>query len=173
MLESSTLYSLLTGLLLLRLSLNETDRCDCGDYKLTVNQAAKPDSYPLPCIDDLFTALTGGNVFSKLNLAHAYQLDDDSRKLTVINTHEGVFKYIRLPVYLLLQPFSANYGGNPQWISMCLHLIDDILVTGKSPEEHMKCLDMVITRLEEAGLDLKKKCEMNNWSNPVFQLSFK
>ena len=41
----------------------------CGDYKVTVNQAAKPDSYPLHRIDDLFTVLTGGKIFSKLNLA--------------------------------------------------------------------------------------------------------
>ena len=29
----------------------------CGDYKLTVNQASKADSYPLPKIDDLFASL--------------------------------------------------------------------------------------------------------------------
>jgi len=45
----------------------------CGDYKLTVNGAAKTDSYPLPRIEDLFASLTGGQVFTKLDLAHAYQ----------------------------------------------------------------------------------------------------
>ena len=45
----------------------------CGDYKLTVNRAAKVDTYPLPCIDNLFAALAGGKAFSKLDLAHAYQ----------------------------------------------------------------------------------------------------
>ena len=38
----------------------------CGDYKLTVNQAAKTDSFPLPRIDDLFASLAGGQAFSKL-----------------------------------------------------------------------------------------------------------
>ena len=54
----------------------------CGDYKIT-------DSYPLPRIDDLFTALTSGKIFSMLDLAHAYQqiaLDEASRMLEVINT---------------------------------------------------------------------------------------
>ena len=72
----------------------------CGDYKVTVNQAALPDSYPLPRIDDLFAALSGGRVFSKLDLAHAYQqisLDDESKKLVVINTQKGLFQYNRLP----------------------------------------------------------------------------
>ena len=35
----------------------------CGDYKLTVNQASKVDSYPLPKIDDLFASLAGGKTF--------------------------------------------------------------------------------------------------------------
>ena len=44
----------------------------CGDYKMTVNQAAKIDSYPLPKINDLFASLAGGQTFSKLDLAIAY-----------------------------------------------------------------------------------------------------
>ena len=44
----------------------------CDDYKLTVNQAAKVDSYPLPKINDLFASLAGGQRFSKLDLASAY-----------------------------------------------------------------------------------------------------
>jgi len=31
----------------------------CGDYKLTINQAAKTESYPLPRIEDIFTSLCG------------------------------------------------------------------------------------------------------------------
>ena len=52
----------------------------CGDYKVTVNPVTKLDAYPLPKIDDLFASLAGGQVFSKLDLAHAYQqlqLDTD------------------------------------------------------------------------------------------------
>jgi hypothetical protein len=137
----------------------------CGDYKLTVNRAAKPDSYPLPCIDDLFTALTGGKIFSKLDLAHAYQqiaLDDASRKLTIINTHKGLFEYTRLPVGVSAAPaiFQRTMEGILRGIPhVCIYL-DDILVTGETQEEHMKCLDKVLTWLEEAGLRLKKhKCE--------------
>ena len=41
---------------------------------------------------------------------------------------------------------------------VCIYL-DDILVTGKTKEEHLQTLDTVLTRLEVAGLRLKeKKC---------------
>ena len=33
----------------------------CGDYKLTANQAAKVDTYPLPRIEDLLASLAGAN----------------------------------------------------------------------------------------------------------------
>ena len=45
----------------------------CGDFKVTVNKVCKPDSYPLPRIDDLYAKLLGGNVFSVLDLSMAYQ----------------------------------------------------------------------------------------------------
>ena len=38
----------------------------CGDYKLTINQEALLDTYPLPRIEDLFASLAGGTVFSTL-----------------------------------------------------------------------------------------------------------
>ena len=62
----------------------------CGDYKVTINKAAKIDKYPIPRIDDLFASLSGGKKFTKLDLSHAYQqieLQEESRPLVTINTH--------------------------------------------------------------------------------------
>ena len=42
----------------------------CGDYKLTVNQATQTEVYPLPRIDELFVSLSGGTIFSTLDLSH-------------------------------------------------------------------------------------------------------
>ena len=44
----------------------------CGDHKRTVNQATKVEQYSLPRIEDLFTALAGGETFTKLDLSQAY-----------------------------------------------------------------------------------------------------
>ena len=71
----------------------------CGDFKVTVNQAAKVNKYPVPKIQDLFAQVGGGKRFTKLYLSQAYQqvkLDEASKAYTVINTHRGLFRYNRL-----------------------------------------------------------------------------
>ena len=127
----------------------------CGDYKVTVNQVAEPDSYPIPWIDYLFASLAGGQTFSKLDLAHAYQqveLEENSKKLTVINTPKGLFQYNRLPFGVSAAPaiFQRTIEGVLQGIpNVCVYL-DDILITGKTETEDLRNLDAVLTRLEEA-----------------------
>ena len=65
----------------------------CVNCKRTVNQATKVEEYPLPRIEDLFTALAGGETFTKLGLSQAYTqipLDQSVKKCTVINTPKGL-----------------------------------------------------------------------------------
>ena len=137
----------------------------CGDYKLTANKAAKIDSYPLPCIEDLFSSLSQGKVFSKLDLAQAYQqvsLEKESQKYTTINTTRGLFQYCRLPFGISSAPgiFQRIMENLLRGLSgVCVYL-DDVLVAGKTEQEHLKNLDKVLSRLKEAGLCLKRsKCE--------------
>ena len=137
----------------------------CGDYKLTVNQAATTDSYPLPRIEDLFASLSGGQLFTKLDLAHAYQqvpLTDDSKVYTTINTHKGLYQYTRLPFGVASAPsiFQRTMENILQGLPHVCVYIDDILVTGANDEEHLQNLEAVLDRLEKAGIRLKlNKCE--------------
>ena len=136
----------------------------CGDYKLTVNRAAKLDTYPLPNINDLFASLSGGRKFSKLDLAHAYMqlpLHPDSKKFVTINTQKGLYQYNRLPFGVSSAPaifqrtMESILRGIP---NVCIYL-DDILLTGSSDKEHYEVLDKVLSRMKEAGIRLKRsKC---------------
>ena len=136
----------------------------CGDYKVTVNQAAKIDTYPLPRIDDLLALLGRGKSFTKLDLAHAYlqiPLDEESKQYAVINTQKGLYKYNRLPFGVSSAPsiFQRTMEGILRGIPKVCVYIDDILVTGETDQEHLSTLDKVLTRLAEAGLKLKQqKC---------------
>lgn len=41
----------------------------CGDGKVSVNPVFCVDQYPLPRLEDIFTAVAGGKHFSKIDLA--------------------------------------------------------------------------------------------------------
>ena len=134
----------------------------CGDYKLTVNRACKLDNYPIPRVEDLFATLSGGKLFTKLDLSQAYQqllLDEEAKKFVVINTQRGLFQYNRLPFGVSSAPgiFQRAMENLLQGIPNVIVYIDDILVTGASEEEHLAVLSKVLSRLEEAGLRLKKR----------------
>ena len=82
----------------------------CGDYRVTVNPAINAEQYPLPKVTDIFANLSGGQKFSKIDLTQAYhqmELDDESKKLLVINTHKGQGRQS--------YDFGAVIGPHSQW----------------------------------------------------------
>ena len=136
----------------------------CGDFKVTVNDVLDIDKYPLSNPQDLFAALAGGKIFTKLDLSHAYQqmpLDEESQKYVTINTHMGLFRYTRLPYGIASAPsmFQAQMEQVLQGIPGVLVFLDDILITGENEAVHLQRLDAVLQRLDAYGLRLKNaKC---------------
>ena len=134
----------------------------CGDFKVTLNPALKTDVYPFPLPEELFQKLNGGHKFSKLDLAEAYlqiPLDEKSAQLTVINTHQGLYKFKRLPFGLscapaIFQKLIEQLVGDIPGVACYL---DDIVVTGKSEQEH---LDNLQKTMDKLNLRLKlEKCQ--------------
>ena len=137
----------------------------CGDYALTVNKVSKLDSYPIPKLDDLYTEFPGGQTFTELDLSHAYEqmfVDENSKVLLMINTHKGLYRYNRLPYGVASAPvffFQRTMEGLLQSIPSTGVLLDNILITGPSTEEHLDNIEKVLRRYSEAGLRLKAvKC---------------
>ena len=131
----------------------------CGDYRLTVNQACKVNPYPVPRIEDLFATLGGGTLFSKLDMKNAYNqllLDEESKPLTTINTHRGLFQYNRLSFGIASAPaiFQKKMDELLKGIPGVAVFLDDILVSGSSHAEHESRLCEVLSRLECVGLKL-------------------
>ena len=136
----------------------------CGDYKLTVNSVSHLEQFPIPTLDDLFEKLTGGKQFSMLDLSHAYSqlpLDNKSKEYATVNTHRGLFRYNRLPYGISSAPaiFQRTMENILQDIPGVAVYLDDIILTGATKAKHLETLDLVLGRLEEAGLRLKReKC---------------
>ena len=135
----------------------------CGDYSKTVNPVLETDQYPLPRPEDLMTCLTGGCKFTKLDLSAAYQqmvLDEKSCPYVTVNTPKGLYRYLQLPFGVSSAPaifqkaMDTIFQGLPQVICY----LDDILVTGSTLQEHLQNLAVVLERLSQHGIRLKKKC---------------
>lgn len=119
------------------------------------------EQYPIPRVEDLFTALSEGKQFSKLDTSHAYQqilLDEESKKYVTVNTHRGLFTYNRLPFGVVSAPaiFQRTMEGLLKGIPLVVVYLDGILVSREEEADHLKNLGEVLTRLEEAGLWLKR-----------------
>ena len=113
---------------------------------MTVILAYKVDRYPTQKMYDLFAKLAGDRVLTRLDMCQAYQqvwLDEESRKLVVINTHQGLFQYKRFPFGV------ASATGIFHRVMVCLFnripgvtvYLDGILITGKSEGHHLALLE--------------------------------
>ena len=136
----------------------------CGDYKVTINPVLDVDQYPLPKPEDIFATLSGGQHFTTLDLTHAYNqllLDEESRKFVTVNTHKGLYQYTRLPFGIASAPavFQRTMDTILQGIDGTACYIDDIIVTGKSDDEHLAHLEEVLKRLQRHGVHVNQaKC---------------
>ena len=136
----------------------------CANFKLTANRAVKCDTYPLPLAQDIFARLAGGKIFSTLDLAQAYNqvvVHEDSRDVLTVNTPKGLMRYSRLPfginsaVSLFQREIEQVLGDVPGVVAY----LDDILISSRTTEEHLKTLDEVLGRLQRAGLKVRPaKC---------------
>lgn len=133
----------------------------CGDFKLTLNKACPTEQYPLPLIEDIFASLNGGDLFSTLDLREAYSqipLDEESKKLTVINTHKGLYFYNRLPFGVASAPpiFQRRMETLLQGISGFQAYLDDVFVAEKNGDKSER-LRQVLQVLRDSVVKLNKE----------------
>ncbi|CAG2256061.1 unnamed protein product [Mytilus edulis] len=136
-----------------------------GDFKVTLNPMLNVDQYPLPKIDDIFANLNGGIQYTKMDLKQAYlqlEVDEDCKDLLTINTHRGLYRYNRMAFGIASAPaiwqrtIEQILSGIPG--TQCL--LDDMIITGLTDEEHLNNLESVLKRLSQYGLKANiDKCE--------------
>ena len=78
--------------------------------------------------------------------------------MVFINTHQGLYEYTRLPFGVTSAP-AIFQKATDSILQGIICYLDDILVTGRSNEEHIRNLRTVLQRLQEHGVRLRReKC---------------
>ncbi|KAK3749684.1 hypothetical protein QZH41_004323 [Actinostola sp. cb2023] len=138
----------------------------CVDLtKLNDNVLREP--YPLPKIDDLLGEIGDSKFFSKVDANSGFwqqKLTPDARLLTTFITPFGRYYFNRMPFGIKTAPehFEMKMQRILENIDGTVSLIDDILIHGKTQEEHDSRLHVTLQRLESAGITLNAdKCEFS------------
>ena len=138
----------------------------CVDYR-TLNRRTIPDQYTVPRIDDALDCLSGSKWFSVLDLRSGYYqipMANEDKEKTAFICPLGFFQFERMPQGITgapatFQRLMEKAVGDMHMLEVIVYL-DDLIVFGKTLEEHEQRLLRVITRLEEAGLKLSlDKCQ--------------
>ena len=139
----------------------------CVDYR-KLNAITKVDVFPLPRIDDSLDLLSGAKYFSSLDRTSGYWqvgMAPTAQEKTAFTTYTGLYEFQVMPFGLCNAPATFQRLMENVVAGMvrdkCLIYFADILVIGKSLEEHLSNLREVFTRLQSAGRRLKpNKCRL-------------
>ncbi|KAK2904105.1 hypothetical protein Q8A73_010762 [Channa argus] len=138
----------------------------CIDYRL-LNGRTVPDQYTTPCIDDVLDSLSGSKWFSVLDLRSGYYqiaMAEEDKEKTAFICPLGFFQFERMPQGITgapatFQRLMEKTVGDMNLLQVLVYL-DDLIVFGKTLEEHEERLFKVLDRLEEAGMKISlDKCQ--------------
>ena len=145
---------------------NDTWRL-CIDFR-QLNDRSVPDAYPLPRINHILERLRNAKYISCLDLKNGYwqiPMEPDSKKYTAFTVPGmGLFQWKVMPFGLHSAPatfqraLDSVIGADME--PHAFAYLDDIIVIGRSLEEHMKNLKEVFRRLKAANLKINiEKCD--------------
>ncbi|KAJ8345313.1 hypothetical protein SKAU_G00295060 [Synaphobranchus kaupii] len=138
----------------------------CIDYR-TLNSRTIPDQYTMPRLDDALDCLSGSKWFSVLDLRSGYYqiaMADEDKDKTAFICPLGFYQFERMPQGITgapatFQRLMERAVGDMHLLQVLVYL-DDIIVFGKTLEEHEERLLKVLDRLEEVGLKVSiDKCQ--------------
>jgi len=141
----------------------------CVDFH-GLNHISKKDRYPLPLISNLLDLPHKAQVYSKIDLRHAYHLvhiaNGDKWK-TAFRTCYGSFEWSVMPfgltnALMAFQQFINDIFSNLLDVCVVIYL-DDILIYSNNMSKHHQHVKEVLKHLHKAGLYAKvEKCKFHS-----------
>ena len=139
----------------------------CVDYR-QLNKQSKKDSYALPRIEELLDCCAGSKFFSVVDMKSGYhqvEILEEHKERTAFSVGPLCFWEFNCMSFgltnapatyqRLMENYLAEYN-----LKICCIFIDDIIVYGRTYEEHLKNLQLIFQRTREANLKLcPNKCE--------------
>ena len=135
-----------------------------------LNESVCRAKHILPSVEQILAQLGESRVFTKLDANAGFwqiHLSNESALLTTFITPYGRFCFNRLPFGINSAPefFQKQMSKILDGLPGVLCMIDDILVHGRTQQEHDKRLITVLDRLRTANVTLNKaKCEFSKSS---------
>ena len=113
-------------------------------------------------VDDTLDTLSGAIWFSTIDLKSGYwqvEMAPEDREKTAFCTQEGLFEFNVMRFGLCnalatIQRLMDCILAGLQW-SSCLVYTDDVIIIGRSFDEHLHHLQQVLDRLKSAGLKIQ------------------
>ncbi|XP_064468401.1 uncharacterized protein K02A2.6-like [Ornithodoros turicata] len=135
----------------------------CIDYT-ELNRQIVRERVLMPTVEESLARLSEAQIFSKLDARAGYwqaPLARESQEYTTFLTPFGRFQFQRLPFGISTAPefFQREMHRILEGLEGQACLQDDIIVFGRTKDEHDQNLQRVLSRLQNAGITLNtKKC---------------
>ncbi len=130
----------------------------CVDYR-KLNDVTHKDAYLLPRIDDILDALRGAKYFCSIDLASGYwqiKVAEKDREENAFGSHLGLYEFLCMSCGLTGAPATFSRLMDKVLDGLigkkCLVYLDDVIIYGKTFEETLANLKLVMACLQEHNL---------------------
>lgn len=131
----------------------------CVDFR-KLNAVTKKDAYPLPYVSHILDRLRDARYLSSLDLKSAYwqvKVKEEDREKTAFTVPgRGLYQFVRMPFGLHNAPATwqrlIDTILGPELEPKVFVYLDDIIVATQSFGDHLDTLELVLTKLQDAGL---------------------
>jgi transposase InsO family protein len=137
-----------------------------GDLRVCIdprelNHALKREHFILPILEDTLHELGQSRFFSKADLSSGFwhvELDHESSFLTTFQTCYGRYRWLRLPfgTSVSSEIFGKKLREALDNLPGVVCIADDVVIHGRTEDQHDRHLDQFLARCQERGIRLNK-----------------